>query len=149
MTDWTAEAKAALRDFREVARLGGTPLADADLVVEFLRAPHRPPGLPFGRMAVYAFWGDGAWLKIGIAGPNSDARYRSQHYNAGSAPSTLAGSLVKFPPAGQAFTLTTPGEWIKARTHRMNILMPASQPRELVSLLEAFLHLRLRPRFEG
>jgi hypothetical protein len=41
-----------------------------------------------------------------------------------------------------------PGLWIKAATHQVNILMPDSRERAL-SLLEAFLHLRLRPRYEG
>ncbi|WP_239492727.1 hypothetical protein [Luteitalea sp. TBR-22] len=40
------------------------------------------------------------------------------------------------------------GAWIKSATHRVNILMPTSEPRELLALLEAFLHLRLRPRYE-
>jgi hypothetical protein len=48
-------------------------------------------------MAVYCFFLDGRALKIGIAGPNSDARFRSQHYNLNSARSTLAGSIFKYP----------------------------------------------------
>ena len=144
------EARAALADFIEVARLGGVELSPNELSAEFLPAPHRAPTrLPVGTMAVYAFWGDGGWLKVGKVGPNSNARYTSQHYSAGSALSTLAGSLTASRPADAGFDPADCGAWIKSRTHRLNVLMPATRPRELLSLLEAFLHLRLRPRFEG
>ncbi|BCS32691.1 hypothetical protein TBR22_A19130 [Luteitalea sp. TBR-22] len=101
-------------------------------------------------MAVYGFWGHGRWLKVGIAGPKSGARFCSQHYRAGSAPSTLAASLAADPEmaAIAGFDPADAGAWIKSATHRVNILMPTSEPRELLALLEAFLHLRLRPRYE-
>jgi len=150
VTDWAAEAERALVDFHQVARLGGIELGSDDLSVERLPAPHRSPTrLPPGKMGVYAFWGDGGWLKVGKVGPNSNARYTSQHYLAGSAPSTLAASLLASPPNDRAFDPGQVGAWMRERTCRLNILMPASRPRELLSLLEAFLHLRLRPRFEG
>jgi hypothetical protein len=89
-------------------------------------------------------------LKIGKAGPRSNARYVSQHYNAGSAKSTLAGSLAGDPHmlAVQGFDPLSAGDWIRQSTHRVNILMPASRRPELLSLLEAFLHVRLHPRYE-
>jgi hypothetical protein len=148
--DWRAEAQVAAAAFHTVAEVGGAPLQPGELVVEALPAPHRPPSrLPAGTMAVYGFWGDGEWLKIGKAGANSGARYTSQHYNAGSASSTLAASLIKAPPADPSFAPNGCRDWICASTSRVNWLLPAARPRELLSLLEAFLHLRLRPRFEG
>lgn len=150
MDVWRAEAEAAVADFRQVALLGGVTLTADEPVVEALIAPHRPPSrLPEGTMAVYGFWGDGQWLKIGKVGAKSNARYTGQHYNAGSALSTLAGSLIKTPPDDPLFSAERCRDWICTNTHRVNWLMPASRPRELLSLLEAFLHLRLRPRFEG
>lgn len=150
MSDWAADVEQALVDFREVARLGGIELEPGELVVERLPAPHRSPArLPPAMMAVYAFWSDGVWLKIGKVGPNSNARYTSQHYLAGSARSTLAASLIASPPMDQGFDPAQAGTWIRERTCRLNILLPANRPRELLSLLEAFLHLRFRPRFEG
>lgn len=151
MTDWRTDIQEALGAFQTVAELGHSPLTDGDLEVEYLDAPHRPPSrLPTGKMAIYGFWGDGCWLKIGMAGPNSAARYTSQHYNSGSAPSTLAGSLVvsKLMSSVADFDRTRPSDWIRSSTHRVNVLIPAGKPRELLSLLEAFLHLRLRPRHE-
>jgi hypothetical protein len=152
MSDWRDELETALAKFLTVAELADDPIAKSDIAVEYLNAPHRPPGrLPVGMMAVYGFWGDGVWLKIGKVGPNSHARYTTQHYRAGSARSTLAGSLVADPRMRTVAGLdpVKAGDWIKANTHRVNILLPSSRDRALLSLLEAFLHLRLKPRYEG
>ncbi|MDX8477012.1 hypothetical protein RFN28_00815 [Mesorhizobium sp. VK24D] len=145
------DVEAALEAFSVVAQLGNSTLLRHELVVEYLDAPHRPPSrLPSGKVAVYGFWANGCWLKIGKVGSNSHARYTSQHYNPGSAPSTLAASLrgdeAMTTIAG--FDAAFPGAWIKEYTCRANILMAADKPREMLSLLEAFLHLRLRPRYE-
>jgi hypothetical protein len=152
VTDWRDEVETALAAFLTVAELAGDPISRADIAIEYLGAPHRPPSsLPAGRMAVYGFWHNGAWLKIGKAGPNSNARYTSQHYNLGSAASTLAGSLAGDPHlrSVDGFDPRAPGGWIKTATCRVNILLPSARRRELLSLLEAFLHLRLKPRYEG
>ena len=64
---------------------------------------------------------------------------------------TVADSLVADPRmlTVAGFDPNSPGVWIKGSAHRVNILMSASRQPELLSLLEAFLHLRLRPRYEG
>lgn len=152
MDTWRSDIEEAIEAFLRAAELAGTNIAQADLVLEFLAAPHRPPArIPSGKMAVYAFWGSGCWLKIGKVGPHSHARYANQHYNSKSAQSTLAGCLQHCPMAKEVdgFDPGRAGEWIKANTHRINILISAEQPPELLSFLEAFLHLKLRPRFEG
>ena len=102
-------------------------------------------------MAVYGFWWNGEWLKIGKVGPNTNVRYTSQHYNPNSARSTLAGSLVKdIRMVGiPDFAGSTPGDWIKSETSRVNILVPTDSGGELLSRLEAFLHERFQPRYEG
>ena len=150
-SQWRKDIEDALDAFSTIAELGGAPLAVGDVTVEFLTAPHKPPTkLPPGKVAVYGFWGDGCWLKIGVAGQNSNARYTSQHYNAGSSRSNLAQSLQRCPQmlSRPEFLHNAPGEWIKISTHRVNILVSAAMPKELPLLLEAFLHLRLRPRYE-
>lgn len=152
MTDWRTDIDSALVAFITVAELAGDPISRGDLTVCYLDAPHHSPThLPDGKMAVYGFWGEGTWLKIGKVGPKSAARYTFQHYHAGSARSTLAGSLAKDTRMleVEGFDPTKPGEWIRALTHRVNILMPATRRPALVALLEAFLHLRLGTRYEG
>lgn len=104
-----------------------------------------------GRMAVYVFCHQGRTLKVGKAGPNSEARYTSQHYNPNSAQSTLAASLLR---GGdelgiQGITKASVGVWIKANTDRYNFLLHSKHPIRLLTLLEAFLQCRLNPAFEG
>lgn len=152
MSTWSEEIDEALIAFATVADLAGDPVAENEIETEFLAAPHRPPPcLPPGKMAVYGFWWNGSWLKIGKAGPKSGARYTSQHYSLHSAQSTLAKSLANDSHIRTVagFDPQNPGAWIKASTHRVNILLPSKRRKELLPLLEAFLHLRLRPRYEG
>jgi hypothetical protein len=145
MNQWQADLQLALQDFMAVAKLAGDPVQPSDFKIEYLPSPHKTSGLPAGKMAIYAFWWDGVWLKVGQVGPNSDARYRSQHYT-GSALSTLCGSLLNDPQMSTitGFGLPSPAAWIKASTCRANILLSSQRSRALLSLLEAFLHVPLR-----
>lgn len=148
---WHMEVSEAIDAFVKTAALARLMLAPSDLEVEFLPAPHKQPSnLRHGTMAVYGFWSDGHWLKIGKAGTNSAARFTSQHYNPNSAKSTLARSLQNDSRmiGCEGFDPKVPGDWIRASTHRVNIYLSSEQPKEALSFLEAFLHLRLRPRYE-
>lgn len=141
-----------VQDFLSAAALAGIRLGASDLAVERTVAPHSPPKrLPAGKMAVYVFSYGDAVLKVGKAGPNSAARFASQHYNPSSAPSTLAASILK---AGQSLGITglspeSVGSWIKSNTDRTNFLLSVECGVPVLTLLEAFLQCRLKPRFEG
>jgi len=146
------DAQALIQDFLRVASLAGAHLAESEIEVETLNAPHRPPSrLPAGKMAVYVFSYGDTVLKVGKAGPNSGARYTSQHYNAASAPSTLAASLLKGSEeiGVSGLTVESAGDWIKKNTHRTNFLMKTESGVPVLTLLEAFLQCKLKPRFEG
>ena len=141
-----------VRDFRRVAQIAGTEFRVSDVEVEFLEAPHSPPSrIPAGKMAVYVFaYGDSV-LRVGKVGPRSQARYTSQHYNPGSAPSTLAATLLKH---GDAIGVTdldadTVGGWIKSNTDRLNFLLDIDCGVTVLALMESFLQCRLKPQFEG
>ena len=96
--EWAAET--AIEDFRVAAKLAGIQLSPHDIEIEKLPAPHKPPSrLPLGKMAVYVFHSGTTCLKVGKAGPKSQARYTSQHYNPKSAMSTLAASMLSDPHA--------------------------------------------------
>ena len=148
----TAHPTQLAKDFRHVAKLAGFSLAASDLTIESLSAPHRPPTrLPPGTMAVYLFRHQGRVLKIGKAGPNSNARYTSQHYSPGAAQSTLAASLLKRGTeiGIREVTDSTVGDWIRENTDRCNLLLDSGYPIRLLTLLESFLQCRLDPVFEG
>jgi hypothetical protein len=94
-----------LADFPENAERLGVAGWPATLDVEYLPAPHRPKALRPNHGAVYVFAladhttsaaGAGRVLKVGRVGPNSNARFQSQHYSPGSARSNLANSIVKY-----------------------------------------------------
>ena len=143
----------------------------ADLIVspilvehETQRAPHHPHSLPPGKCAVYVFsistsYGEGCRagvhrvLKVGKAGPNSNARFQSQHYNPGSAPSTLGATLVNstifWPYLGISHLAKEKvGAWIRENTDRDNFYLDSSE-QELLGTLEKFLRGMLGPVFEG
>lgn len=147
---WDAEA--AIVDFREVAHLAGIALPDGAIAIEKLAAPHVPPTrLPGGKMAVYVFSKGEDILKVGKVGAKSQARYTSQHYNPGSAMSTLAASiLADRDRLGLAhIDEAAVGPWIKENIDRVNFLMDERVGVPVLSLLESFLHCRLKPRYEG
>lgn len=151
MSDWRASITDALAAFETVTQLANMPMCREEFELELLEAPHKPPSsLPSGKVAIYGFWGDGEWLKIGMVGAKSQARYTSQHYSIGGAPSTLVASLFNDPHMRDVvdFNIESPGDWIRSSCSRVNILISAQHSRQMLALLEAFLHVRLRPRYE-
>jgi hypothetical protein len=149
---WQDELLSALTDFSTVATLAKASVAIGVEQVEFLPAPHtQPKHQPQGMMAVYGFWWDGSWLKIGKVGANSGARYTSHHYNRGSTRSNLALSLARDPAMRlvTGFDVKEPGGWIRTNTSRMNIFVPEVVGLQMLALPEAFLHVRLHPKYEG
>ena len=146
------QIQSLMRDFGEVTRLAGVDISHDGFSYQTMGCPHEPPKeLPTGRVAVYVFCYQDKCLKVGKAGPKTKQRFTYQHYNAGSAPSTLAAFLVK----GQlriglsGLTEDSAGDWIKRNTFRLNLFLNATTHRFALSLLEAFLQARLNPVFEG
>lgn len=120
--------------------------------VECSGPPHRQPSSqPGGMPAVYAFFYEGRCLKCGQVGPNSAARYTSQHYNPKSSKSNLAATLLK---RGHEIELpdipeANVGEWIKSNTARANVLLPTTINKRTLNFAEAFFHILWKPVFEG
>ena len=130
-------------------------------VVELLAAPHRrPSSMPPGTQAVYAFILGEHCLKVGKAGPKTQARFTSQHYGK-NAPSTLAKSILKHRvqvesllPRRRSQELddldhNSIGTWIETNTSRLHVFIPASLGGLALGLVEGFVQCRLDPVFEG
>ena len=101
-------------------------------------------------MAIYTFQKDGEYLKIGKAGPNSDARFRSQHYSPNRAKSNLAKSLLDDPDmAPNNLGESIIAEWIKNNIRRIDILIDSDTNIFVLNFLEAFLHCKFKPKYEG
>ena len=152
MPTLTRTITSAVNDFEHVCRLAKVDFSTKLIEVDLCLKPHTPPTrLPKGKIAVYAFFNSGVAVKIGKAGPKSGARYVSQHYHPDSARSTLAGSILADPHkiGAGAVTQKNVGAWIKKYCDRVNLLLPAESGYAVLSLLEAFLHARFQPIYEG
>lgn len=157
----TREPREIIVAFLHVAELAQVQLAPAQVRHELLPAPHkRPSSLAPGLQAVYAFLLGDRCLKVGKAGPKTQARFTSQHYGM-KAPSTLAKSILGnpqrvadlLPPErrNEVATLNevTVGAWIERSTARLHIFLPTPVGPLPLGLLEAFVQCRLNPVFEG
>lgn len=99
---------------RDVSNVLGKPIDKEQYEIIDRGIPHKPKTLPVGMMGVYSFWHGGDFLKIGKAGPNSNARFFSQHYNPRSAQSTLAASILSDKRMqDKDITENNVGDWIK------------------------------------
>jgi len=127
----------------------GKPLSKESYEVIDRGIPHKPVGLPIGKMGIYTFLFDGHFLKIGKAGANSDARFRSQHYGF-YAPSTLAKSIVSDAEM-DSFDIneTNVGDWIKANCRRIDVLIDSNMGIFALEFVEGLLHYLYEPKYEG
>lgn len=150
--------------FREWAQKHGLQLGADDIEIAFLGVPHRPVALRKGWQGVYAFQFGTAWLKVGKAGPNSNARWVSQHYKATRSLSNLAWSLLRYThlssfhhpgiPTNLRAQLTAIhqdaiGDWIKQHTARVNLTIRAELGATALDRLERIAQEILMPVFEG
>lgn len=148
--------------FRRIVSLrhGVSLLAD-DLTHEHVAAPHRPPPMRGLGPAVYVFSlrrdspapaGANRVLKVGKVGANSAPRFTYQHYNGGSAQSTLAGSIETYPILWEYLGVpegtTDTGAWLKEHTDRNHFYL-SPRHADLVTLLEVYVRALTGPVFEG
>lgn len=140
----------SIKCFIKALELTGLELDVSNIIVDDLECPHEPKSLPHGKMAVYIFQRGDRYLKIGKVGPKSNARFRSQHYNPNRAKSNLAKSLLNDPEMN-TFNLNEKNieKWIKENTQRIDILIEKNAGIFVLNFLEAFLHCKFRPEYEG
>lgn len=133
-----------------VTELLGNPIPKGAIEVIDRGMPHVPKSLKPGTMGVYTFIYKDHFLKIGKAGPASNARFLSQHYNPNSAQSTLSASLLlDNEMEGLGITEKNVGEWIKRNCRRIDILIDANLGIFTLELVEAVLHYKYEPKYEG
>ena len=112
--------------------------------------PHQPKSLRPGTMGVYTFSYNGEFLKIGKAGPSSNPRFLYQHYKSGSAMSTLSGSLLSDSSMVElGISDENVGQWIKDNCRRVDILINTDLGILTLELIEALLHYKYEPKYEG
>ncbi|WP_068783345.1 hypothetical protein [Paenibacillus phocaensis] len=134
----------------QIIKSTGTEINENQIMILDRGVPHKTSTLPKDRMAIYSFIYQDRFLKIGKAGPSSNARFNSQHYDPKSSQSNLAKSLLADPKLIELnLDVTTIKEWIKTNTRRIDFLIDATLGIFVLNLIEAFLHLKYRPKYEG
>lgn len=110
---------------------------------------HEPSRLPNDKIAVYTFYYNGNFLKIGHANIKSKARYQSHHYHIKSCQSTLANSLVTDPTMESIVNETNVTNWIKQNCERFDILIDGNKHNKLtLNFVEGLLHYYYKPKYE-
>jgi len=140
----------AIDDFIKALALAGVSLDTANIAIDDLGCPHTQKGLPSRKMAIYTFQMNGQFLKIGKAGSNSNARFRSHHYNPSRAKSNLAKSLLCDKEMAK-YNLDNANieDWIRNNIHRIDILIDKDVDIFVLNFLESFLHCKFKPKYEG
>ncbi|MCX4190819.1 hypothetical protein [Methylophaga sp. OBS3] len=140
-----------INDFKKVLELSGLNPGDYVIHFEVTGVPHQVPKWRNGFSAIYIFHYGDSVLKIGKAGSKSKLRFTSQHYSAKAAKSTLARSLVNDEEFAKSHNVNEKNiaDWIKNNTARTSLFVDANYGVFVLNLLEAFLHCRLKPVYEG
>lgn len=135
---------------RNVTKAAGKEIPESLYIVNDLGVPHVPEPLKPGYYGVYIFIYQDKFLKIGKVGPNSNARFISQHYSPKSANSTLAASILDDKDMRHLeLNEDTIGNWIKNNCKRINVFLSAELPNFTNELIETALHYRFQPKYEG
>ena len=123
---------------------------------DHLLAPHeRPKRLPpgFGAVYIFATHDTDDVLKVGMAGPRSEARFTSQHYLPRSANSSLAAQILRDAEFRRTKSLEhlderSVGAWMQGHLDRYHIFV--EEPLDfMLPALERYLIRVLQPRWEG
>ena len=145
--DYTFEFESIIRN---VSRCLGKEADMSKVQIVDRGLPHTPHSLKSGTMGIYTFNYKGQFLKIGKVGPKSNNRFLYQHYVPGSAKSTLAVSIISDEDMQSlGITKNNVGDWIKANCRRIDILLDADLGIFTLELVEAALHYKYEPKYEG
>lgn len=142
-----------MKYIEEITRKLGYAISPEAYYIEDAGCPHKQSSLPKGYAAIYIFAYETEmkyeYLKIGKANAKSVARFTSQHYGF-SAGSTLAKSICNDDEFCQmGINQANIKEWMLNNLYRINVFIRAEQGKAITELIEAILHYRFRPRYEG
>ena len=148
------EIKSTMEYIEEITKKLGDVITKDDYYIEDMGCPHKQPTqLPSGYAAIYMFvYGNDTeyeFLKIGKANAGIGVRFTSQHYGF-DAISTLAKSICfdkEFQNKGVAPNNVK--EWMLNNLRRINIYIKTSCGMKATEFVEALMHYKFNPRFEG
>ena len=128
----------------------GKPLKEGvDFYMVYQPLKHNPLALPKGKIAVYTFYYNKQFLKIGQANIKSKARYQSHHYHIKSGRSTLANSLINDPGMNSIVNNNNVTQWIKDNCERFDVIIDGSKHGKMtLNFIEGMLHYCYKPKYE-
>lgn len=141
-----------LEDLIKAANLAGFNNVNiTDLVLEHFEngENHVQQNLDANNAGIYIFKWNERYLKVGMDNSVSGKRFKVYHYNPNSTTSNLSRSLITEPEFQALIGDNHPGNWIRANTHRFNILIPKRLEKNFICFAEAFFILKCNPFFEG
>lgn len=149
-----------VKDAKEIEEIGAIiqsiscllkkPISRESYEIKGKKAPHTPKSLPEGKIAVSIFKYGDEYLKTGRFGPNSNARFQSQHYLPNSSLSNLAKSILNDSNFHeQGLNANNIGDWIKNNCRRIDIIIDENLGSSTSELIKAALNYRFRPKYEG
>ena len=131
----------------------GKPMVEGvDFEMVYQPRGHTPLPLPDGKIAVYTFYYNDRFLKIGQANRNSQNRYRYQHYSANpnGARSTLAKSLIHDPTMCSVVDPEHITQWIKDNCERFDVILDGARHGKMtLNFVEGLLHYYFNPMYEN
>ena len=139
-----------IKFIRDASTVVGKPMIegiDFDIVYQPLN--HKPLQLPPGKMAVYTFYYNNQFLKIGQANIRSNARYQSQHYSVKSARSTLAKSILNDSSMKDIVGSVDIKKWICTNCERFDVIIDGEKHDKMtLNFVEGLLHYCYKPKYE-
>ena len=118
---------------------------DFDIIYQPLK--HKPVSLQKGKIAVYTFYYNGDFLKIGQSVDNS--RYQSNHYTECKGQIRLANSIKADQKMMAVVGNSRIDDWIKNNCERYDVLIDASKHDKMtLNFVEGLLHYYYKPKYE-
>lgn len=127
----------------------GSDISLEDIKIIDRGKPHIPDNLPKNSMGIYMFYYNQRFLKIGKAGPNSNTRFKVNHYSPYRSNSNLALSLLNDEVIENVLNENNVGEWIKSNVQRIDLLFDDKVDILVLNFIESYLHLKYNPLYEG
>ena len=132
------------------AAIGRPMIEGTDFEVIHQPLNHKPSRLPNDKIAVYTFYYNGNFLKIGQANIMSKARYQSHHYHIKCGRSTLTNSLVADPTMNSIVNKSNVMNWIIQNCERYDVLIDGNKYNKLtLNFIESLLHYYYNPKYEN
>lgn len=152
----TKQIEHSIKTFKDITNI------DVTLKTMKSGVTHVPSILNKNKQGVYVFCFDDTCLKVGKAGPRSQARWNSHHYNLDETTKSALTKTIKkhtksfaslFPKERrseiEALNKSNFPNWIKNNLDRFELIIDSHYGKYALNLLESMVQFHCSPFFEG